>query len=69
MNLHIVTGVSKNLVQNVNRVFYLAVTREYLGTLDYRLGGAELEGLSTFFRRLTQDGLAPGGALSFISAA
>ena len=47
----------------------VTVTRDYLGTLDYRLGGAELEGLSTFFRRLAQDGLAPGGALSFISAA
>jgi chorismate dehydratase len=46
-----------------------AVTREYLGILDYRLGGRELEGLTTFFRRLAQDGLAPGGALSFISAA
>jgi chorismate dehydratase len=47
----------------------VALTRDYHGTLDYRLGGAELEGLSTFFRRLAQDGLAPGGALSFISAA
>ena len=47
----------------------VGVTRDYLGTLDYRLGGAELEGLSTFFRRLAQDGLAPGGALSFITAA
>ncbi|HEU4569480.1 MAG TPA: menaquinone biosynthesis protein [Gemmatimonadales bacterium] len=45
------------------------VTRDYLGTLDYGLGGAEVEGLTTFFRRLAQDGLAPGGALSFISAA
>jgi chorismate dehydratase len=45
------------------------VTRDYLGTLDYRLGGRELEGLTTFFRRLAQDGLAPGGALSFITAA
>jgi chorismate dehydratase len=45
------------------------VTRDYLGTLDYRLGGRELEGLTTFFRRLAQDGLAPGGALSFISVA
>jgi predicted solute-binding protein len=47
----------------------VAVTRDYLGTLDYALGGAELEGLTTFFRRLAQDGLAPGSALSFISAA
>ena len=47
----------------------LRVTRDYLGTLEYRLGGAELEGLSMFFRRLAQDGLAPGGTLSFISAA
>lgn len=47
----------------------VAVTREYLGILDYRLGGAELEGLTTFFRRLTLDGLAPEGALSFISVA
>jgi chorismate dehydratase len=45
------------------------VTRDYLGTLDYALGGRELEGLTTFFRRLAQDGLAPGGALSFITAA
>jgi chorismate dehydratase len=47
----------------------IGVTRDYLGTLDYRLGGRELEGLTTFFRRLAQDGLAPGGALSFISVA
>ena len=46
-----------------------AVTRDYLGILDYRLGGPELEGLTMFFRRLALDGLAPGGALSFISVA
>lgn len=47
----------------------VATCRAYLGTLDYALGGAELEGLTTFFHRLAQDNLAPAGALSFISAA
>ncbi|TFG46475.1 MAG: hypothetical protein E4H41_02110 [Gemmatimonadales bacterium] len=43
--------------------------RAYLGTLDYALGGAELEGLTSFFHRLAQDKLAPAGSLSFITAA
>jgi predicted solute-binding protein len=43
--------------------------RAYLGTLDYALGGPELEGLTTFFHRLAQDKLAPAGSLSFITAA
>lgn len=43
--------------------------RDYLGTLDYALGGAEREGLTTFFHRLAQDRLAPAGTLSFITAA
>lgn len=47
----------------------LATCRAYLGTLDYALGGAELEGLTTFFHRLAQDRLAPAGTLSFITAA
>ncbi|MFI5234902.1 MAG: menaquinone biosynthetic enzyme MqnA/MqnD family protein [Gemmatimonadales bacterium] len=47
----------------------LAVCRAYLGTLDYALGPRHLEGLTTFFRRLTQDGLVPDGSLSFITAA
>lgn len=47
----------------------VATCRAYLGTLDYALGGAELEGLTTFFHRLAQDNLAPAGALSFITAA
>jgi len=46
-----------------------ATCRAYLGTLDYALGGAELEGLTTFFHRLAQDQLAPAGSLSFITAA
>ncbi len=46
-----------------------ATCRAYLGTLDYALGGAELEGLTTFFHRLAQDNLAPAGSLSFITAA
>ncbi len=46
-----------------------ATCRAYLGTLDYALGGAELEGLTTFFHRLAQDKLAPAGSLSFITAA
>ncbi len=47
----------------------LATCRAYLGTLDYALGGAELEGLTSFFHRLAQDRLVPAGALSFITAA
>lgn len=43
--------------------------RDYLGTLDYALGPRHLEGLTTFFRRLTRDGLVPDGSLSFITAA
>jgi len=47
----------------------VATCRAYLGRLDYALGGAELEGLTSFFHRLAQDQLAPAGALSFITAA
>jgi chorismate dehydratase len=47
----------------------IATCRAYLGTLDYALGGPELEGLTTFFHRLAQDNLAPAGSLSFITAA
>jgi chorismate dehydratase len=43
--------------------------RTYLGTLEFALGGAELEGLTDFFRRLAQDHLVPEGSLSFITAA
>ncbi|HEX5003760.1 MAG TPA: menaquinone biosynthesis protein [Gemmatimonadales bacterium] len=43
--------------------------RAYLGTLEYALGGGELEGLTSFFHRLAQDRLVPAGALSFITAA
>jgi chorismate dehydratase len=43
--------------------------RDYLGTLDYALGGKELEGLTEFFRRLVQDRMVPAGSLSFITAA
>jgi chorismate dehydratase len=43
--------------------------RDYLGTLDYALGGKELEGLTDFFHRLAQDRLVPAGSLSFITAA
>jgi len=45
------------------------VCRDYLGTLDYALGGKELEGLTDFFHRLVQDRLVPAGSLSFITAA
>jgi chorismate dehydratase len=47
----------------------VATCRAYLGTLEYALGGPELEGLTTFFHRLAQDQLAPAGSLSFITAA
>jgi chorismate dehydratase len=47
----------------------VATCRAYLGSLDYALGGAELEGLTAFFHRLAQDHLAPAGSLSFITAA
>lgn len=43
--------------------------RAYLGSLEYALGGAELEGLTTFFHRLARERLAPAGSLSFITAA
>jgi chorismate dehydratase len=43
--------------------------RTYLGTLEFALGGAELEGLTDFFRRLAEDHLVPDGSLSFITAA
>ncbi|HET9295153.1 MAG TPA: menaquinone biosynthesis protein [Gemmatimonadales bacterium] len=46
-----------------------ATCRTYLGTLEFALGGAELEGLTGFFRRLAQDHLVPDGSLSFITAA
>lgn len=46
-----------------------AVCRAYLGTLDYALGPRHLEGLTTFFRRLAEDGLVPDRSLSFITAA
>ena len=47
----------------------VAVTREYLGDLDYALSYRHLAGLTDFFRRLAQDGLVPDGSLSFITAA
>jgi chorismate dehydratase len=47
----------------------VSTCRAYLGSLDYALGGAELEGLTAFFHRLAQDKLAPVGSLSFITAA
>ncbi|MEZ4379682.1 MAG: menaquinone biosynthetic enzyme MqnA/MqnD family protein [Gemmatimonadales bacterium] len=43
--------------------------RAYLGDLDYRLAPQHLAGLTTFFRRLAEDGLVPDGRLSFLSAA
>jgi chorismate dehydratase len=46
-----------------------AVTRAYLGDLDYALSYRHLAGLTDFFRRLAQDGLVPDGSLSFITAA
>ncbi len=47
----------------------VAVCRDYLGDLDYRLSYRHLAGLTDFFRRLAQDGLVPDGSLSFIMAA
>jgi chorismate dehydratase len=47
----------------------VAVTRAYLGDLDYALSYRHLAGLTDFFRRLAQDGLVPDGSLSFITAA
>lgn len=43
--------------------------RDYLGNLDYDLSPDHLAGLTTFFRRLTDDGLVPDGSLSFLTAA
>ena len=46
-----------------------STVRAYLGDLDYRLAPQHLAGLTTFFRRLAEDGLVPDGRLSFLSAA
>ena len=45
------------------------VCREYLSGLDYAFTYKHLEGLSSFFRRLTQRGLVTDGTLSFLSVA
>ena len=43
--------------------------REYLSELDYGLGYDHLEGLTSFFRRLSARGLVPQGTLQFLSVA
>ncbi|HET9065839.1 MAG TPA: menaquinone biosynthesis protein [Gemmatimonadales bacterium] len=45
------------------------MVREYLGQLDYRLTPAHQLGLTSFFRHLHHDGLAPDGTFSFLTAA
>ncbi|MSR07471.1 MAG: hypothetical protein EXR93_10455 [Gemmatimonadetes bacterium] len=47
----------------------VAACREYMGGIDYAFTYKHLEGLSSFFRRLTQRGLVNDGALSFLSVA
>lgn len=47
----------------------VAICREYLSGLDYAFTYKHLEGLSSFFRRLTQRGLVTDGTLSFLSVA
>jgi chorismate dehydratase len=43
--------------------------REYLSGLDYALGYAHIEGLTSFFRRLAARGAVPDGTLRFLSVA
>ncbi len=47
----------------------VSMLRAYLGDLDYALTPRHLEGLTTFFRYLAEDGVVPDGALSFLTAA
>jgi chorismate dehydratase len=47
----------------------LAVCRTYLSGLDYALSYRHLEGLTSFFRRLTARGAVRDGTLSFLSVA
>ncbi len=47
----------------------VSMLRAYLGDLDYALTPRHLEGLTTFFRYLTEDGVVPDGTLSFLTAA
>ena len=46
----------------------VAECRHYFDGLDWRLGLAELEGLTEFFRRLELAGRAPKGKLAFLPA-
>lgn len=46
-----------------------ALCRAYFDDLDYALTPRHIEGLTTFFRALTRDGVVPEGTLSFIAAA
>lgn len=43
--------------------------RAYLANIDYALGERHLAGLTTFFRRLARERLAPEASLSFLPAA
>ncbi len=45
------------------------VCRTYLSGLDYDLGYHHLEGLTSFFRRLSARGLVPEGTLRFLAVA
>jgi chorismate dehydratase len=47
----------------------LASCRDYLGGLDYALSPRHIEGLTSFFRRLTQRGIVPDGSLQFLAVA
>ena len=46
-----------------------ATCRNYLSGIDYALSDRHLEGLTTFFNRLTDRGLVRDGTLSFLSVA
>jgi chorismate dehydratase len=45
------------------------VCSEYLSGLDYDLSYSHLEGLTSFFRRLSSRGIVPEGTLRFLSVA
>jgi chorismate dehydratase len=46
-----------------------ALCARYLGGLDYRMTERHVEGLTSFFRRLAQHGMAREGSLRFLSVA
>jgi len=47
----------------------VAACSEYLAGLDYALTPRHLEGITTFFKRLSRRGVVPDGSFSFLSVA